>query len=163
SVSGDGRAVEGRSGHSRMSRDDELISSAAERGEGTNEVTVKRREFILLAGAAAAAALSWPRPLRAQPPVIGFLRGSTADASTAILTAFRRGLGEAGYIEGQNVTLDYRWAENRPDQLAALAADLVRRQVSVIVASGGAPALAAKSATSTLPVVFVSPLDPVSY
>jgi putative ABC transport system substrate-binding protein len=124
---------------------------------------VKRREFILLAGATAVAALSCPRPLRAQPPVIGFLRGSTADGSTAVLTAFRRGLGETGYTEGQNVILDYRWAENRPDRLAALAADLVRRQVSVIVASGGASALAAKSATSTLPIVFVTPLDPVSY
>jgi putative ABC transport system substrate-binding protein len=124
---------------------------------------VRRREFILLGGAAAVAAVSRPLPLRAQQPTIGFLRSSTADGSTSIVAAFHRGLSEAGYVEGQNVALDYRWSDNRADRLPGLAADLVRRQVAVIVASGGAAALAAKAATSTVPIVFVTPLDPVAY
>jgi ABC-type uncharacterized transport system substrate-binding protein len=124
---------------------------------------VRRREFILFGGAAAAAAVSCPRLLRAEQPAIGFLRGSTPNGSTAILAAFHRGLKEAGFVEGQNIALDYRWSENRADQLAGLAADLVRRQVALIVASGAAAALAAKAATSTVPIVFVTPLDPVAY
>jgi putative ABC transport system substrate-binding protein len=124
---------------------------------------VRRREFILLGGAVAAAAVSCPRLLKAEQPAIGFLRGSTLSGSTAILAAFHRGLKEAGFVEGQNIALDYRWSENRADQLAPLAADLVRRQVALIVASGGAAALAAKAATSTVPIVFVTPLDPVAY
>src|SRR5882672_11146088 len=137
--------------------------SAAAWGRGRRGDRVRRREFILLGGAAAAAAASWPRPLRAQQPTIGFLRGSTADGSTSIVAAFHRGLNETGYVEGQNVALDYRWSDNRADQLPGLAADLVRRRVAVIVASGGAAALAAKAATSTIPIVFVTPLDPVAY
>ncbi len=124
---------------------------------------MRRREFILFGGAAAAAAVSCPRLLRAEQPAIGFLRGSTPNGSTAILAAFHRGLKEAGFVEGQNIALDYRWSENRADQLAGLAADLVRRQVALIVASGAAAALAAKAATSTVPIVFVTPLDPVAY
>jgi putative ABC transport system substrate-binding protein len=123
---------------------------------------VRRREFILLGGAGVVAAYL-PLPLSAQQPVIGFLRSSTADGSASIVAAFHRGLNEAGYVEGQSVALDYRWSENRADRLPGLAADLVRRQVAVIVAGGGAASLAAKAATSTIPVVFVTPLDPVAY
>jgi putative ABC transport system substrate-binding protein len=121
---------------------------------------VRRRDLLKLLGGAAAA---WPLAALAQPPTIGFLRGSTADGSTSIVAAFHRGLSEAGYVEGQNVGLDYRWSENQIDRLSGLAADLVRRQVAVIVASGGAAALAAKAATSAIPIVFVTPLDPVAY
>jgi ABC-type uncharacterized transport system substrate-binding protein len=124
---------------------------------------VRRREFILLGGAAGIAAVVRPLPLSAQQPVIGFLRSSTADGSASILAAFHRGLNEAGYVEGQSVALDYRWSDNRTDRLPGLAADLVRRQVAVIVAGGGAASLAAKAATSTIPIVFVTPLDPVAY
>ena len=124
---------------------------------------MRRREFILLGGAAAAAAVSCPRSWSAEQPAIGFLRGSTPKGSATILTAFHRGLKEAGYVEGQNVALEYRWCENRAEQLAAMASDLVRGRVALIVASGGAAALAAKTATSSIPIVFVTPLDPVAY
>jgi putative ABC transport system substrate-binding protein len=124
---------------------------------------VRRREFILLGGAVGIAAVVRPPPLGAQQPAIGFLRSSTADGSASIVAAFHRGLSEAGYVEGQNVALDYRWSENRLDRLPGLAADLVHRQVAVIVAGGGAASLAAKAATSTIPIVFVTPLDPVAY
>jgi ABC-type uncharacterized transport system substrate-binding protein len=124
---------------------------------------VRRREFILLGGAAAAAAVLCPLPSRAEPPAIGFLRGSTPKGSAAILAAFHRGLKEAGYVEGQNVALDYRWCENRAEPLAAMASDLARDRVALIVASGGAAALAAKTATSSIPIVFVTPLDPIAY
>jgi ABC-type uncharacterized transport system substrate-binding protein len=123
---------------------------------------MKRREFISLLGSAVA---TWPFAARAQPPampVIGFLNSLGRNDRPNLREAFRRGLGEAGYVEGRNVTIEYRFAENRPDRFPALAADLVARKVAVMAATGGGNSvLAARAATTTIPIVFLTAGDPV--
>jgi ABC-type uncharacterized transport system substrate-binding protein len=129
--------------------------------EGRMAAHIERRKFIFTLASAAA----WPFAARAQQPtvpVIGFLSGRSRDEAAYAVAAFQSGLKETGFVEGQNVAVEYRWAEGQEDRLPALAADLVRRQVTAIAATGGsASVLAAKAATTIIPIVFLSGADPV--
>jgi putative ABC transport system substrate-binding protein len=123
---------------------------------------MRRREFLGAMGGAAA----WPLAAQAQQalPVIGFLHSTSPEANRHLVAAFRAGMGEGGFIDGQNVAIEYRWGQGQYDRLPTLAADLVERSVAVIVTAGGVPpALAAKAATQNIPIVFVIGSDPVEF
>jgi ABC-type uncharacterized transport system substrate-binding protein len=119
---------------------------------------MRRREFITLLDGGVA---TWPLPARAQQPVIGYFSGRSAETEAPLLVAFRQGLEEADYTIGKNVAVEFRFSDGQDDRLAALAADLVRRQVAVLVATDRPSALAAKAATAAIPVVFAYGGDPV--
>jgi putative ABC transport system substrate-binding protein len=125
------------------------------------ETAMRRREFISFIGSIAA---TWPLAARAQQapiPVVGFMNAASAQNYTRQLAAFLQGLAESGYVDGRNVAVEYRWAEGHNDRLPSMAADFVRRQVTVIAATTTPAALAAKAATSAIPIVFTTVGDPV--
>jgi putative tryptophan/tyrosine transport system substrate-binding protein len=123
---------------------------------------IGRRAFITLLGGAAAA---WPLAVRAQQadkPVIGFLGGSSPTERASLLVAFQQGLAQSGYVEGQNIAIEYRWAEGQYHRLPALGRELARRPIAVLVAFDGPSALAAKATTTSIPIVFNTGIDPVA-
>ncbi|HEU5445288.1 MAG TPA: ABC transporter substrate binding protein, partial [Pseudolabrys sp.] len=123
---------------------------------------MRRRDFLTFVGGSAVA---WPGMARAQQiPVVGFLSGQSADNYSHLAAAFRRGLREAGFVDGQNAIIEYRWADGRDDRLPALVAELIERNVTVLVSSGGvAASIAAHKATKSIPIVFLTGSDPVRY
>ena len=126
-------------------------------GVGTGRLPIRRREFFVIFGSA----IAWPLSAYAQQPLIGLLGPGSAETQAFRVAAFRQGLNEIGYVEGQNLTIEYRWAESQFDRLPELAADLVQRGVAVIVAVANVASLAAKRATTTIPIVFTAGADPV--
>jgi putative ABC transport system substrate-binding protein len=129
-------------------------------GQRMQFAQLKRREFITLLGGAAA---SWPLAAGAQQsamPVIGFLHPASPDGNSDRVRSFRQGLKDAGFVEGENVAVEYRWGDNQSERLTSLAADLVRRRVALIVAASNVAALTAKAATPTIPVVFLTSAEP---
>jgi putative ABC transport system substrate-binding protein len=121
---------------------------------------MRRRDFITLLGSTAVVS-SFPAHAQPSKPVIGFLRNTTPDESAYLLTALRKGLNEAGYVEGENLAIEYRWGAGHQDQLRSLADDLIRHKVSLIIGGGDAAIIAARAATATVPMVFVTGDDPV--